>query len=210
MSKSDFILIGSVRVRTGAKRIETGMPETPSIHPLLSARWSPNAFSDRPIERAALTRLFEAARWSASSYNEQPWRFVVATKDQPEQFARILDLLVPQNQKWAKTAWLLGITFGKKTFSHNGSPDRYGLHDTGAALANLMIQATAEGLHVHGMGGFDHARAKTEFGVPDDFETGAAFAVGYLAEGAVPGSRTRKPLDQIVFSGTWGQPFDRM
>jgi len=87
--------------------------------------------------------LFEAARWGASCFNEQPWRFVVATKENPEQFDRLLATLMPKNQEWAKTAWALGITVGKKTFTHNSSPNRFGLHDTGAALANLMIQATA-------------------------------------------------------------------
>jgi nitroreductase len=179
----------------------------PSLHPLLSSRWSPRVFSDRPVEPEALRNLFEAARWSASCFNEQPWRFVVATKAEPEQFEKILDTLVPFNQGWARSAWVLAISAGKKTFTHNGAPDRFGLHDAGAALASLMIQATADGLHVHAMGGFDSAKARADFGIPEDFEVGAAFAIGYLAEGQEPGERTRKPLDTQVFGTAWGEPF---
>jgi len=182
------------------------MPEKSEVHPLIVERWSPRGFSDRPVDHMALQSLFEAARWAASCFNEQPWRFVVATKAEPEQFDRILNTLVPKNQEWARTAWALCISAGKKTFTHNGAPDRFGLHDAGAALANLMIQARADGLYVHAMGGFDAGRARTEFGIPDDFEVGAAFAIGYLGEGQDHGERSRKPLSDLVFSTTWGKP----
>ncbi len=196
-----------MRVWTAVNGIKTTMPETIPIHPLVASRWSPRGFADQPIDPKTVLSLFEAARWSASCFNEQPWRFVVATRDNPEQFGRILATLVPKNQEWAKGAWLLGISAGKKTFSHNGSPNRFGIHDAGAALANLMIEATAAGLHVHAMGGFDAARARTEFGIPEDFDIGAAFAIGYLAPGQEPGERSRKPIDEILFGTTWGQKF---
>jgi len=182
------------------------MPETVPLNELIARRWSPRAFQNEPVDSATLRSLFEAARWSSSCFNEQPWRFVVATKDHPDQFERVLATLVPKNQEWAKTAWALGITAGKKTFTHNGAPDRFGLHDTGAALANLMLQATAVGLHVHGMGGFDAAKAREEFGIPEDFEVGAAFAVGYV-DGAPepPSDRSRRKLEDLVFGTEWGK-----
>lgn len=183
------------------------MSETIPLHSLIAKRWSPRAFSNRPIDPATLRTVFEAARWSASCFNEQPWRFVVGTKDKPEQYAKVLSTLVPQNQAWAQTAFALGISTGKKTFSHNGAPDRFGLHDAGAALANLALQATAMGLHVHAMGGFDPVRARTEFGIPDDFEPGAAFAIGYVdGSDEPPPDRKRKPLEEIVFGTEWGVP----
>jgi nitroreductase len=183
----------------------TSAPE--NLHELLRGRWSPRDFADRPIEPAKLRNLFEAARWAASCFNEQPWRFVVATKAEPEKFQRVLGLLMEKNQQWAKTAYVLGFSAGKKTFSHNGAPNRFGLHDTGAAAANLAVQATAQGLHAHFMGGFDAQRARAEFLVPDDFEIGAAFAIGYIDESAVhPGQRTRRALEEIVFGGEWGTP----
>jgi len=183
------------------------MTETTVLHELIAARWSPRAFTSRKIDESTFRSLFEAARWAASCFNEQPWRFVVATKDQPEQFDRVLSVLVPKNQEWAKTAYALGISAGKKTFTHNGSPNRFGLHDAGAALANLMIQATAAGLHVHAMGGFDADAARAAFRIPEDFDIGAAFAVGYVdGPPAPPDGRSRRALDEIAFTTTWGTP----
>jgi nitroreductase len=192
--------------RPGGRKIHpTGMSQTIAINELIRNRWSPRAFTSQAVDRETFRSLFEAARWAASCFNEQPWRFIVATKENPEQFNRILSVLVPKNQEWARTAYALGISAGKKTFSHNGAPDRFGLHDAGAALANLMIQATSVGVHVHAMGGFDAAKARVDFGVPDDFDIGAAFAIGYVdGPSAPPADRSRRPLSEIVFGTEWG------
>lgn len=185
------------------------------VHPLIRSRWSPRSFSSREVSAEDLRTIFEAARWAASSYNEQPWRFLVATKADPAAYQKILGLLVQFNQQWASTAPVLIVTEAKKTFSRDGSPNRYALHDAGAALAHLMLQATALGLHAHGMAGFDHERARQVLGIPDDYEVGAAVALGYLdapeklpehfREGEVS-PRQRKQLDQIVFGAQWEQP----
>jgi nitroreductase len=178
-----------------------------NLHELIRKRWSPNQFLTRPIEAEKLRSLFEAARWAASCFNEQPWRYILATRAEPEQFQKVLGLLMEQNQQWAKTAYALGFSTGKKTFSHNSKPNRFALHDAGAATATLAVEATALGLRCHFMGGFDTQRARSEFHVPDDFEVGAAFAIGYIDETAVlPGVRTRKELEEIVFSGDWDIP----
>jgi nitroreductase len=164
-----------------------------------------------------LRTILEAARWAASSYNEQPWRFFVAKKSDGPAYDKLLHLLVPANQDWAKTAPVLIITAAKRTFSHNGTPNYYALHDAGQALANLFLQATALGLHAHGMGGFDHARARQELNVPDDYELGAAVALGYLGPAdqlnesqrrSELAPRRRKPLDEIAFGAGWNQPLD--
>jgi len=188
----------------------------PGVHPLIRSRWSPRSFSSRTVSPEDLQTLFEAARWAASSYNEQPWRFLVATKSDPAAYQKILGLLVEFNQKWASTAPVLVITAAKKTFSNNGAPNRHAMHDTGAALAQLMLQATALGLHAHGMAGFDYERARQVLGIPDDYEVGAAVAIGYpdtpeklpehLREPEVS-PRQRKPLDELVFGAQWEQPF---
>jgi len=178
-----------------------------SLHEHIKSRWSPREFAARPVEPGKLNTLFEAARWAASCFNEQPWRFVIATQAEPESYARVLGLLMEKNQQWAKTAWAIGFSAGKKTFTASGAPNRFALHDTGAATANLAIQATALGLHAHFMGGFDAPRARAEFHVPDDFEIGAAFAIGYIDEDVtIPGARKRKGVEEIVFAGVWGTP----
>ncbi len=183
------------------------------VHELIRSRWSPRAFSDRPVADADLKTLFTAASWAGSSYNEQPWRFLVGRKGD-ETYRKLFSSLAPPNQAWAGSAPVLFATFGKKTFTMNGQPDAYGLHDTGAACATLALQAAAMGLHVHGMGGFDKDLLRAYFGVPSDFEAGAVWALGYAGDPeTVPENfkkdekapRTRKPLEQFVFTD-WEKP----
>jgi nitroreductase len=183
---------------------------------LIRTRWSPRSFSDRPVSNEDLKTILEAARWAASSFNEQPWRFLIARKSDGEAYDRILSLLVPRNQEWAKTAPVLLIMASKRTFSHNGSPNSYALHDTGAALAHFMLQAHALGLYTHGMAGFDRARAREILGIPDDYDLGAAVALGYLdtpdklkdqqQRQAEVAKRVRRPLHELAFGAHWGEP----
>jgi nitroreductase len=187
----------------------------PSVHDLIRTRWSPRSFSDRPVSNADLRTILEAARWAASSNNEQPWRFLIARKSDGEPYDRILSLLVPGNQEWARTAPVLMIMAAKRTFSHNGSPNSYALHDTGAALAQLMLQAHALGLYAHGMAGFDRMRAREVLAIPDDYEVGAAVALGYRDSPdkltnerhrtSELAKRVRKPLNELAF-GLRGSP----
>ena len=187
----------------------------PSVHELIRKRWSPRSFSTREVSTEDLKTILEAARWAASSNNEQPWRFLVARKSDGAAYEKILNLLVPGNQAWAKTAPVLMIMAAKRTFSHHGSPNRFGLHDAGQALAHLFLEATALGLHAHGMAGFDADRARKELEIPEDYDVGAAVALGYLAspdqlpekyrQGEVS-KRERKPLNEIVFGANWNEP----
>lgn len=187
----------------------------PKVHDLIRSRWSPRAFSSREVSNEDLNAVLEAARWAASSYNEQPWRFFVTRKSDTQAHARFVDVLVPANRAWADAAPVLIIMAAKKTFSHSGSPNYYGLHDAGQALANLMLQATALGLHAHAMAGFDREKARKEIGIPDDYDLGAAVALGYfgdpdqLPEGPRKSElapRQRKPLSEIAFGSRWDEP----
>jgi nitroreductase len=183
------------------------MSETSHLNELILRRWSPRSFNGKEVETWKLRTLFEAASWAASCFGEEPWRYIVASRADQTQFDRLLGLLVAKNQEWAKHAGALAISFAKKTFTHSGAPNRFGIHDTGTAFGQLSLQAEDLGLHVHGMGGFDAARTRTELGVPDDFEVGAAFAIGYVdGDVAPPPDRKRKALAEVVFSGDWGEP----
>ena len=194
------------------------LPDTPAdLAPPNRHRWSPRAFHDKPVPPDALRTLLEAARWAASCFNEQPWRFILATKDQPQQYAQLLGILAPKNQLWAKAAPVLLLSVAKTTFSHNAKPNRHGIHDTGAAAATLCIQAAALGLQAHSMAGFDAAKARELFQIPADFDPAAAIALGYPAppdaapeefRAAESAPRTRKPLSDLVFTTTWGTPAD--
>jgi nitroreductase len=182
------------------------------VHDLIRDRWSPRAFSDKPVDREILASLFEAARWAPSSNNEQPWAYLAATKDNPEDFAKMLSVLVEFNSHWAKNAPVLLLAVSRLKFP-NGNPNRNAFYDTGAATMLLSVEATARGLAVHQMAGFDPAKAKQVFEIPEDCEPIAAIAIGFPGD---PNSlsqklqdrenapRTRKPLTEFVMSGRWG------
>jgi len=182
------------------------------VHDLIRNRWSPRAFSDKRVDREVLASLFEAARWAPSSNNEQPWAYIIATKDNPEDFAKMLSVLVEFNASWAKSAPALLLAASRLNFP-NGNPNRNAFYDTGAATALLSVEATARGLALHQMAGFDPAKAKQVFEIPADCEAIAAIALGYPGD---PNSlsqklqdrevapRTRKPLTEFVMSGRWG------
>lgn len=191
------------------KHATTSIP----VEDLLLRRWSPRSFADRPVTEEQLRSIFEAASWAASSYNEQPWRFLVGRKGD-ETWQKIFDCLLPLNQAWAKSAPVLYATWMKTTFTHNGHPNGVAMHDVGAASANASLEATALGLHTHGMAGFDKDRLREAFGVPDGFEPVACWALGYLGDPeALPESlremerkaRVRKPLGEVVFRA-WEKP----
>jgi nitroreductase len=188
--------------------------ETP-IHELLGRRWSPRAFSERPVEPNNLRSVLEAARWAASSRNEQPWAFLIATREDPKNFQDVVDVLMSANQAWAQKAPVLILTLAHTHWTKEGTPNRVALHDLGLAVSNLVIQATALGLSTHQMGGFDVEAARERFHVPPGWEPVSVIALGYPGEvDTLPealreremSQRQRKPLEEFVFSGSWGNP----
>jgi nitroreductase len=183
------------------------------VHDLIAARWSPYAFVDRPVAKEDLLSLFEAARWAASSFNEQPWSYLVATRDEPEEYARLLSCLVEGNQAWAKAAPVLALGCTSLNFVRNGQPNAAAVHDLGLASANLVLEATARGLAVHQMIGILPDRARQLYAIPDGVQPLTGLAVGYAGDpAALPehlrprdaARRPRKPLSAFVFAGKWG------
>jgi nitroreductase len=188
-------------------------PAVPGVIEPILARWSPRAFSHKPVAAEDLKKIFEAARWAASSYNEQPWRFFVGHKGDPT-YQKIFDSLVEFNQGWAKSAPVLILSAASKHFAHNKTPNHFAIHDTGAATAYLVLQATVLGLHAHSMAGFDPEKARAAFGIPDSFHIGAVTALGHLGDVyTLPeglreqevSPRQRKPLSEIVLA-EWDKP----
>lgn len=184
------------------------------IDDLLKQRWSPLAFSEQKVEAEQLGSILEAARWAASSYNEQPWSFIVATKENPREFERLLSCLAEGNQVWAKNAPVLMITVAKLHFEKNGKENRHAFHDVGQAVSNLAVQATALGIYIHQMAGFDVPKARELYSIPEGYEPVAAVALGYGAEAeTLPENlqqrelapRFRKPVASFTFTGSWGQ-----
>jgi nitroreductase len=184
------------------------------IEELLKRRWSPRAFADRPVEPEKLLSLWEAARWAASTANQQPWSFIVATKQDEVEYTRLLSCLRENNQQWASRAPILMVSVAKLTFDANGQPNRHAFHDVGLAVANLILQATALGLYVHQMAGFYPDRVRELYSVPDGFEPVAGIVLGYPGDPATLSEdlqqrelapRARKPLESFVFQCAWGQ-----
>jgi nitroreductase len=188
-------------------------PTDVPIHDLLRHRWSPRAFSTKPVSPEILRSLFEAARWAPSSSNYQPWAYIVGNHDHPENFAKILSTLVEFNAGWAKNAAVLVLSVAQIKTPKDGSPNRHAFHDVGSATAQLTFEANSRGLLVHQMAGFDANKAREVFSIPADWEAVAAIAIGYPGDpNSLPEKlrdrelalRTRKPLSEFVMTGSWG------
>ena len=188
----------------------------PVGHPvieLIRERWSPRAFLAKPVETAKLLSVLEAGRWAPSSFNAQPWSFIVARAEDTEEFAKLLGCLVEGNQAWAKAAPVLMISVAKNTFDHNGKPNRCAPHDVGLASENMTLEAVAQGLATHGMAGIQIDKIREVYGLPEDCDPIAAWALGYggdpeLLEGTLKerelAPRERKELSEFVFGSKWG------
>lgn len=187
-------------------------PDHP-IHELIARRWSPYAFADRPVSDDDLRSLFEAARWAASSYNEQPWTYILATKGEPDEFDRLLSCLVEGNQGWAADAPVLALGCTSLRFFRNGKPNAAAVHDLGLASATLTLEATARGLVVHQMIGILPDKARELYLIPEGVQPVTGLAIGYAADPSKLSEkyrerdlapRSRKPLNEFVFDGEWG------
>ena len=151
---------------------------------LIKDRRSRRAFTDQPVEPEKIKSLFEAARWAPSSVNEQPWRYIYATKDQTELWQKLWSVLNDGNKIWTKNVPMLMLSMAKKSFSMNGQPNGSAKYDLGGANAFLTLQGTAMGLNVHQMGGYDRSKAIEVLHIPDDYEPGVMLAIGYAGDPA--------------------------
>jgi nitroreductase len=189
-------------------------PHVEGVLPVLLERWSPRAFDKRDVSLADLEKVFEAARWAASSSNLQPWRFLFGTRNS-ETYNKIFESLVEFNKEWANHApvLILGTTLAVSPSS--GKPNGYALYDLGAATAYLTLQAAAQGLATHQMGGYNQETARRLLEIPENYALGSVIALGYQAEPAALENpkilereiapRDRKHLNEIVFS-SWDVP----
>ncbi|RME32631.1 MAG: nitroreductase [Gammaproteobacteria bacterium] len=195
------------------KNAHTAVP----IHPLMARRWSGRAYDpDRPVAREDLLAMLEAARWAPSCYGDQPWRFIVWDRiaDEPAWW-RAFSCLAEGNRSWAGAAPVLLLATADTLFSHNGKPNRWAAYDTGAASMSLVLQATALGIMAHQMGGFDAARLREEFSIPEQVEPMAMITLGYqlslqemdeAQRERETAPRQRRPLGENFFEGEWGRP----
>ena len=196
--------------------MEKPAPTTTPIHALLARRWSPRAVDpDRPVRPETLQVLLEASRWAPSCFNEQPWRYLVFDGRNPSALDAARSCLVDGNA-WAKKSPVLLLSVARESFTHNGKPNRHAQHDVGLASENLVLQATELGLMTHQMAGFDAARARELFNIPEGFTPMAMIVVGYPGkvedlpeplQEREKAPRTRKPAAEWAFAGKWDVPF---
>ncbi len=187
------------------------------INENIKNRWSPRAFSDEVPSKEKLMKLFEAARWAASSFNEQPWRFVIGIKGVEGTYQKLFKGLNEFNQAWAESAPVLVFVCAKQHFSHNDKPNNHYMYDCGAAMSNLCVQASEEGLYVHQMAGILADEAQEGLSVPKGYKPITAAAIGYLGNpDQLPedhrktelAERERKEFDEILFLGSWNNTFN--
>jgi nitroreductase len=161
-------------------------------HPVLKViqdRKSIRAFAPDKIEKDKIESLFEAARWAPSSVNEQPWRYLYASKDQPVLWSKIFEALNEKNKIWVKHVPLLVASFSRTHFSQVHRENTYAVYDLGAANALLALQATALGLQVHQLGGYNAAQLRTNLEIGSEYALGPVLAIGY------PGASKNLPED---------------
>jgi len=185
------------------------------VHPLISSRWSPRAYSAKPVENEKLQRIFEAARWTASSNNLQPWYFMVGFKGD-DVYGKIFETLVEFNRLWTENAPILALAIAKTTNSRSDINSAHA-YDLGQSVAMLSLQALHEGIYVHQMGGFDALAAARLLKIPDEFKVLVAFTLGYRGDAVLLhpelqnleiSPRTRRPSAESVFSGSFGHKAD--
>ena len=192
-------------LQSQAKKIRT---PTVDIAPLFYTRWSPRAMTGESMTKEELLPLFEAARWAPSSYNNQPWRFIIAITSEDKE--KMMSLLVDFNKQWCKNASALVIICSMNVFEQTGKPALTHSFDTGAAWMSLALEGARRGLVVHGMQGFDYEKARNMYQIPERYTVEAMAAIGMLAkpkvlpkeiaEKEVPSQR--KPLKEIL---GWGE-----
>ncbi|NOZ46686.1 MAG: nitroreductase [Chlorobi bacterium] len=184
------------------------------INELIDKRYSPRAFSNKMVSKEQLSELFTAASYAASAFNEQPWRFIYATQEQPEKYNQLLNCLNDGNKIWAKKAPVLIVTIAKMRFSKNNKPNNYAIYDLGQAVATMAVQATQLGLYMHQMAGFSVEKAKNNLDIPGGYSVITMIALGNLGEKKdLPDNfqqsenqpRMRNAINEFVKNGTWEQ-----
>lgn len=202
----DLLLASLIGGLTAASGPTTNVLPSETLAPLLTRRYSGYVYdSSRPVTREMLKSILEAGRLAPSSYNEQPWVFIVCdrTKD-PEAYQKALGALVEFNQGWAKNAPVLILSIASSKSAHNNKLNRWAQYDTGAAAFSMMLEATSLGLMAHQMGGFDEEKLRKAFSIPDDFVPMAVMAIGYQGNEEIK-LKKRKALKENFYEGAWGK-----
>jgi nitroreductase len=162
----------------------------------IKSRKSIRAFAPTPIEPEKIDSLFEAARWSFSASNDQPWVYLYATPEQTSLWNTILQTLAEPNRIWASQAQILILSLGRTHSIKTQKPLFYQMHDVGAANMAMNIQAVSMGLQLHPMAGFDKNKAIETLTIPEALVPIAIFAGGYPGDDFSLLNEMQKGLEQ--------------
>ena len=194
------------------KRIDPGA----TITNVMEKRWSPRAIVGPVPPKSTLLNILEAARWAPSAFNEQPWVFFVATADEPDEFQKALDCLVPGNKQWVKNAPVILFGVTKNTFDREHAPNPTALFDLGLAVENLLLETVNQGLVAHPMSGFSSEAVRQIYDIPSGYDPRIAIALGHLGNpqsleepllSMEKSERSRKNVADFTFTKTWGKSF---
>lgn len=198
-----------IQIIKESKKVKTSHP----MNEMSMYRWSPRSFDSKAIEKEKLMSILESARWTASAFNEQPWRFIVGFNGD-DTFQNIIDTLVEFNQNWAKNASALVLNIYKPNFTHNNTPNETAQYDLGQAVGSYCLETVNQGLVAHQMSGFDAKQANESFQLGSEFASLSVTAIGYLGKpDSLPEdllkielqNRMRKPLETIAFTDLLNQ-----
>lgn len=172
-------------------------------------RWSSRAFRDLEVKEEDLMAILEAASYAPSCFNEQPWRFILASTS--EELKTMRSLLVDSNYVWAKNAPVLIAIIAKKNFDYNNNLNRWHQFDAGTAWGYLSLEAWRRGYLTHAMGGFRKGEALKQLNIPEDYELITIVALGvYGNKENLPEElqlkdipNERKPLEELIYRGTF-------
>lgn len=177
------------------------------INDIILRRKSIKQFQPLEIDDEIIEILFKAASFAPSSYNEQPWSFIIARRNDKENFSTLLSLMYDKNRLWAKDASLIILAMAKKNFTISNKPNKYYFYDVSGAVANLTFQALSMGLSVHQIGGFDADIAKIALKIPSEYDPVVMMVLGYGAKNLNECNtevKIRKPVSQFVFEKEFG------
>ena len=164
---------------------------------LAQQRHSPRAFDGSPIERADVERALEVARLSSSSYNNQPWRFVVAMRGEPA-FDALLHTAVEANRTWMQDAGGIVGIMASTVLEKTGETDHAAMFGVGMAVGAMELALTEAGVASMQAGGFDRSAFRELLNLDDDIVPISLLAIGNLPSGHVVPNKQRKPLEDIL------------
>lgn len=171
------------------------------IDSIFIQRWSPRKFSGEELSDSELMSLFEAARWAPSSYNDQPWRFIYAKKNTAH-WDKLFGLMGEFNQEWAKDASVLIVVLSHDNYEQNDKPNNTASFTVGAAMQNLLLEATKRNIATHPIGGFDSDKAVLDLKIPQGYSVCAMIVVGKPASDLSDEELSdRKKVSELIMEG---------